>query len=114
MILRQKPAWSACPSCNLDLALRPRGSEPPLIKCPQCGVAIVPIRWQRCLVSMLGLTLALGLPAAVGVGGILPLSFAALLLVFPAVGEAYALIFKLLPAKYVWKNEVLTLFQRPF
>ena len=114
MILRQKPAWSACPNCRLDLAVRPRGSALPLIKCPECGIAIVSIWWQRCLVSMLGLTLALGIPAAVGVRGILSLSLASLLLMFPAAREAYAVIFKLLPVKYVWKNEVVTLFQRPF
>jgi hypothetical protein len=60
------------------------------------------------------MTLAWGVPAAAGLRGVLPLSFAALLLAFPATAEAYTLIFKVLPPKYVWKNEVVTLFQRPF
>jgi len=63
---------------------------------------------------LLGLTLAFGIPAAAGLRGLLPLLVAGLLLVFPATVEAYALIFRVIPPKYVWKNEVVTLFQRPF
>ena len=112
MLLRQKTAWSACPSCYLDLAIRPRGSKPPLTKCPHCSVAIVPVWWQRCLVGGLALALSYGVPAGLGVRGLMPLLVAGLIFVFPAIVVSYILIFKVVPPKYVWKNEVLTLFQR--
>jgi hypothetical protein len=113
MILQQKTAWSACPNCYLDLAIRPRGARLLIDKCPHCGVAIIPVWWQRCLVSGLALTLTYGVPAAMGIQGLMPLLLAGLIFVFPALVTSYTLVFKVVPPKYVWKNEVLTLFQRP-
>ena len=102
------PAWSACPNCRSDLAVHPRGSKPPIYKCPFCGAAITPIWWQRCLVSAVALVLSFAVPAALGIRGIMGLLIAALICVFPAIVCAHILVFKTIPPKYDWNNRVVT------
>lgn len=106
-------AWSACPACYKDLAEHPRGSKPPIYKCPFCSAAITPIWWQRCLVSSVALVLAFALPAALGIRDLMGLLIAAMICVFPAIVYAYILVFRTIPPKYDWDNKaVKTLFPR--
>jgi hypothetical protein len=64
------------------------------------------------LVSGLVLVLSLAVPAALGIRDLMGLLIAALILVFPAFVLGFILVFKIIPAKYAFKNEVLTLFQK--
>lgn len=106
-------AWSACPNCYSDLAVYPRGSKPPIYKCPFCGAAISPIWWQRYLVSAVALVLAYGIPAALGIRDIMGMLIVGLICIFPAIVCAYILVFKTIPPKYDWTNgAVMNLFQR--
>ena|SRR6516162_2125570 len=108
-----RPPWSACPNCSRDLGVKPFGSKPPYTYCPFCGVPLTFIWWQRILVTALGLLLAYGVPASVGIRGIMPLLFAGLLCCYPALIFAIILIFKTMPPKYERKSEaVMTLFQQ--
>ena len=110
---KKRRAWSACPNCSVDLGSKPIGSRPPYSNCPSCGVPLIPIWWQRVVFAALGLILSFTIPASLGIGGIIPLLFAALLCIFPAAVLAYILVFKTIPIKYVRKSEaVMTLFQR--
>lgn len=104
-------AWAACPNCNLDLAIKSRESKRPLRKCPFCGVALVEVWWQRCLVSAIALILTFAFPAALGIRDIMGLLLAGLVCVFPALICAHILVFKIIPPRYVRKDLVLTLLQ---
>jgi hypothetical protein len=105
--------WSACPNCSQDLSTDPIGSKPPHTFCPFCRVPLSHVWWQRTLVTAIALVLAYGVPASLGVRGIMPLLFVGLLLYFPALVVAMVLIFKVIRPKYVRKaGAVTTLFQR--
>ena len=109
----RKKAWSACPNCSRDLSAKPVGSKPPYTYCPFCGVPLTFIWWQRILVTALGVILAYGFPALLGVRGVITLLFVGLLCCYPALVLAIILIFKTIPPKYVRKGEaVTTLFER--
>src|SRR2546425_13091893 len=110
---KKRRAWSACPNCSRDLGANPIGSKPPYTYCPFCGVPLTHVWWQRILVTVLALILTFGVPASLGVRGIMALIFAGLLCCFPALVVAIILIFKTIPPNYVRKSEaVMTLFQR--
>jgi hypothetical protein len=110
---KEKTAWAGCPNCSRDLGVKPIGSKPPYIYCPFCGVPLTHVWWQRILVSALSLILAYGLPALLGMRGVMTLVFVGLLCWYPALVVAIILIFKTIPPKYVRKSEaVMTLFQR--
>jgi hypothetical protein len=110
---KEKRAWAACPNCSRDLGAKPIGSKPPYTYCPFCGVPLSEIWWQRILVTALALILTFTFPASLGIRGIMPLLFAGVLCVFPALVVAMILIFKVIPPKYVRKSEaVTTLFHR--
>ncbi len=107
-----KGHWSECPNCTLDLGHKPVGDKPPYIHCPRCGVALVPIWWQRYLFAVIGVILSLLVPSALGIRDIMGLLLAGLVCVFPALVFAYILVFKMIPPKYERKDEVVTLFKR--
>jgi hypothetical protein len=109
---KRKTRWSACPNCLEDLGTKPVGHKPPHTYCPHCGVALVPIWWQRYLFATIGVILSLVFPAILGIRDIMGLLLAGLLCVYPAIIFAYILVFKMIPPKYVTKDEVLTLFHR--
>jgi hypothetical protein len=110
---KKRRAWSVCPNCSRDLGADPIGSKPPHTYCPFCGVPLTHVWWQRILVTVLALILAYGVPASLGIRGIMTLLFLGLLLYFPALVLAMILIFKVIRPKYVRKSEaVTTLFQR--
>lgn len=103
-------SWSACPNCSTDLGEGIK-TQPPYLKCPVCGTPIQPIWWQRLLWLLLGLLLSFGIPAWLGMGGLL-LLFAALICEFPALVIAYIFIFKTMPPRYVRQEPTfITLFQ---
>ena len=105
--------WSACPNCSRDLAADPVGSKHLHTYCPFCGVPLSHVWWQRTLVTAIALVLAYGVPAALGVRGIILLLIVGLLLYFPALVLAVVLIFKIIRPKYVRKaGAITTLFQR--
>jgi hypothetical protein len=105
--------WPACPNCSQDLSTDPIGSKPPHTYCPFCGVPLSHVWWQRTLVTAIALVLAYGVPASLGIRGIMPLLFVGLLLYFPALVLAMVLIFKVIRPKYVRKvGAITTLFQR--
>lgn len=107
-----RKAWSACPNCRRDLGARPFGSKPPHTYCPFCGVRLTFIWWQRILVAALTLVLAYGVPASLGIRGIMTLLLAGLLCCYPALVLAIILVFNTIPPKYVRKSEaVMTLFR---
>ncbi len=110
---KKRRAWSACPNCSRDLGANPIGSKPPHTYCPFCGVPLTHVWWQRILVTALALILAYGVPASLGIRGIMMLLFWGLLLYFPALVLAMTLIFKTIRPKYVRKSGgITTLFQR--
>lgn len=59
-----------------------------------------------------GELLAILVPIAFGVPGLLGVLLIASLCFYPAAVVAYILVFKVLPPKYTTKNEVLSLFHR--
>jgi len=108
-----QPYLSACPNCSRNLGSEPVGSKPPYTYCQFCGVQLVPVLWQRLLVVLLSLILAIAFPLFLGIRGLLPSIFAALLCFFPALVVAMILIFKNIRPKYARKpGYVMTLFQR--
>lgn len=74
---------------------------------------LVPVLWQRILIAGLCLILAFAFPASLGIRGLLPLIFAGLLCVYPALVVSIILVFKNIQPKYAIKpGAVMTLFQR--
>jgi len=105
-------SWSACPDCSRKLESKPIGRKPPYTYCPFCGVQLVPIWWQRILITALTLILMFGFPASLDIGGI-NLLFAGLLCFIPALVLTMILVFKTIQPKYVRKpGAVMTLFHR--
>jgi hypothetical protein len=95
------------------LGSKPVGSKSPYTYCPFCGVPLVPVLWQRILIAGLTLILTFAFPAFLGIRGLLPLIFAGLVCVFPALVVSMILVFKKIQPKYATKpGAVMTLFQR--
>ena len=103
---KTRSSWGACPNCSVDLSAGVK-IGPPYLKCPVCGVPILPIWWQRILWVTLGFFLAFMLPASLGLGG-WDIFFVGLLLLFPATVFAYILAFTTMPPKYVRQKETFT------
>jgi hypothetical protein len=105
-------AWSGCPSCFEDLAVKHVGGKPLYTDCPFCGASLNFIWWQRVHMTTLGVGLAFGIPAACGMRGFTLLLVGALLL-FPGLVQGIAIYCRIFPSKYVKRRgAVTTLFQR--
>lgn len=109
---KRRTAWSACPNCLLDLRARSFHGKRLYSRCPFCGIQLNHIWWQRVLIKTVALILAYGVPALIGVRGLL-LLFAGLVCIYPALVLAIILVLNIIPSKYIRESEVvITLFRR--
>src|SRR6266849_3640044 len=101
---RERRPWSACPNCSLDLKAKGLERKPQCLdKCPFCGVSIVPVWWWSILRSIVGLVLAVAIPAYLGLGKGVTLVFPAALFCIPALVLAQILLITTIPPKYMRK-----------